>query len=117
MEIVQHQILGANLAKLDTEKLLQLIKFSVDYDKRYIISYQNFHGLYLLNRDKRLNSFFKDSIIIIDGMPLVLMGNILGYKLKKTNRLAWIDFIKPLIKLASDNNWSIFYLGTTEETA
>lgn len=117
MEIVKYRILDSDVAKLTLDGFLKLIENSVKSAKKTVIAYQNLHGLFLTYKNNRLEKFFRgDVVTIIDGMPLILMGKLLGHKLSKANRLAWIDFMDPLFSLAEENQWSIFYLGTTDET-
>lgn len=114
--IKTYDFLGINVAKLTTEKLFDIIHNCITNDRKLVIAYQNLHGLYLL-KNQNLYNFYndKDTITLIDGMSLVLIGKILKYDLNTKYRLAWIDFTQPLLTLAIRNKWRIFYLGSSED--
>jgi len=54
----------------------------------------------------------KAQIIHIDGMPLIYIGRLLDYKLQKFHRVTYVDWVRPLMKLAQDSGWRVFYLGS-----
>jgi len=50
--------------------------------------------------------------IMIDGMPLILIGRLLGKPFVRENRLTWLDEFPPLLARAADEGWRVFYLGS-----
>jgi len=116
-KIIRHRILGTNVVKLTTNGLLRLIEDAIKSANKTVIAYQNLHGIFLTYTDVHMEKFYDGNVItIIDGMPLILIGKMLGHDLSKANRLAWIDFMHPLFSLIKEKEWRVFYLGTTNET-
>lgn len=45
-------------------------------------------------------------------MPLVFMGKLLGYPLRRENRMTHLDWVPPILAQAAQKGWRVFYLGT-----
>ncbi len=84
-------------------------------DKKKFVSL-NLHGLYLQFKDHRLRSIQKNSIVRVDGMPIVFIAKILGYKsIKGDHRVTWMDWKDDFFKYVNYNGYRIFYLGSKQD--
>jgi N-acetylglucosaminyldiphosphoundecaprenol N-acetyl-beta-D-mannosaminyltransferase len=54
------------------------------------------------------------TFVHIDGMPLVLLCKMRGIAAKRSHRLTLIDWIWPLLSLAENKGWRVYYVGGTE---
>ncbi len=116
VNLTNYKLLGVEVNSFNLEGLLQIIGTFVYNKKRAIISSQNIHSIYIFHRNTFLQQLQRISIKRIDGMPIVYCGRLLGYPLKKDNRITWVDLIRPLMQRAADNKWKVFYLGADEAT-
>jgi len=105
-------LLGVEVDKLTFEELNYEIKEIIDNNQKRIIANHNLHSIYLILKEPALHEFWeKAHLTHIDGMPLIWWGKVLGYTLNSENRITYLDWIHPLLDIANDNNWKIFYLG------
>lgn len=106
------ELMGIKINDLTVNKLNIEIKKIIDADSKKFIAHHNLHSVYLINQDESLKRYWDKSYIThIDGMPLVWWAKILGYDLKRENRVTYLDWIYPLMNLANEGYWKIFYLG------
>lgn len=103
--------------KMLTE-LNALVERGVDERRKWIIANHNLHSLYLFHRQPELRQFYADvHWTHIDGMPLIALGRLYGYDLKRDQRVTYVDWMGPLLKLAAMKGWRVFYLGSSKGTA
>lgn len=80
--------------------------------ENYLIGYHNLHSLYVFHHDPSMRAFYsRANNVHIDGMPLVWLGNLFGYPLKRENRLTSLDWLEDLFALSEKHQWRIFLLG------
>lgn len=92
--------------------LNQSIATAIAQHARWIIAHHNLHSIYLYQRDPKMRAFYKRARIIhIDGMPLVYWGRVLGYPLRRDQRVTYVDWVHPLMAAAAAGGWRVFYLG------
>jgi N-acetylglucosaminyldiphosphoundecaprenol N-acetyl-beta-D-mannosaminyltransferase len=109
-------ILGAKVDALPIRQLNALITQAVAQKRRWIIANHNLHSLYVYHHDPRMRSFYqKSDFIHIDGMALILLGNLLGYSLHREHRVTYVDWLPALMSEAVQQQWRIFYLGSKPE--
>ncbi|WP_322487901.1 WecB/TagA/CpsF family glycosyltransferase [Chloroflexus sp.] len=106
-------LLGVVIDPFSIDHLNQCIATAIKQQKRWIIANHNLHSIYLYHRDQKMRQFYKKAHVIhIDGMPLIYWGRILGYKLKREQRVTYVDWIHPLMAMAAAEGWRVFYLGS-----
>jgi N-acetylglucosaminyldiphosphoundecaprenol N-acetyl-beta-D-mannosaminyltransferase len=67
-----------------------------------------------IQTDKKLKeSVINSDIVNADGMSILWAARFLGYKI--TNRVAGIDLMENLVRLAHEKNYSCFFLGAKEK--
>lgn len=105
-------LLNVQVDKLTIEDLNKIIEKIISDDRMEIIANHNMHSAYLCNNLPEIREFWnKAKKTHIDGMPLILWSKVLGYKLNSENRVTYLDWIHPLMKLADSKNYRVFYLG------
>lgn len=73
------------------------------------------HGVVESSRDaKVLRAHRSAGLVVPDGMPLVWLGKLTGYK--KTERVYGPDLFLELCRKAEAERWGVFLYGTTEKT-
>ncbi len=109
-------LLGIQVHQFNLHELLAFISNRIQQKEQAIIVSQNLHSVYFFHRNNFLKELQKVSIKRIDGMPIVYCGKMLGYPLKRDNRITWVDLMGPFMQEAANKNWKVFYLGADEAT-
>jgi len=105
--------LGITVNDLTKEGFHRLITVSIKKETPCLIGYHNLHSLYIYHHDRSFRQFYKHANFIhIDGMPLIFLGRLFGYPLKRSNRLAYLDLIQPLMMEAARQRWRVFFIGS-----
>jgi len=113
INVQSYTLLGVKVNPLSISDLNGLIAEAVQRGDRWIIANHNLHSIYLYHRDRKMRGFYaKADYVHIDSMPLVFLGRLLGYPLKKEHRVTYVDWTNPLIEAAATQGWRIFYLGS-----
>lgn len=108
----QINLLGVTVNPLTIQDLNQCIATSIAQQERWIIANHNLHSVYLYQRDPKMRAFYERAHIIhIDGMPLVYWARVLGYPVRREQRVTYVDWVHPLMAAAAEGGWRIFYLG------
>jgi N-acetylglucosaminyldiphosphoundecaprenol N-acetyl-beta-D-mannosaminyltransferase len=95
------------------EDYLQLIVRCITENRRVRILNHNMHGLYHYFTDARLREIYADSVVMIDGWWILAILKAHGYPVTSVNRMAWIDFIWPLLTFAERRRFRVFWLGNS----
>jgi N-acetylglucosaminyldiphosphoundecaprenol N-acetyl-beta-D-mannosaminyltransferase len=99
-------------------ELTGLVERGILNRRKWIIAHHNLHSLYLFHRQPRLREFYAGvRWIPIDGMPLIGLGRLYGYDLKREQRVTYVDWMDSLVELIAARGWRIFYLGSPKEVA
>lgn len=108
-----YQFLGVWVNALTIEDLNELVRQSVQRGERWLIANHNMNSLRLFHKDAKMQDFYARSAYIhVDGMPLIWLGRLLGYPLRREHRVTYADWIYPLMADAARSGWRIFYLGS-----
>lgn len=108
-----YNLLGVKVDALSIPELNLLIEESIEKNKKWIIANHNMHSLYLFHNDPRMQAFYaKAKYTHIDGMPLLLIGKLLGFPMKREQRVTYADWVWPLMAEAAHKGWRVFYLGS-----
>lgn len=112
-EFERYRLLGISTNALSILDLNQLIASAVNEGKKWIIANHNLHSIYIYHHDLEMRAFYAQADHIhIDGMPLILVGRLLGYPFVREQRVTYADWIWPLASDAAKYSWRIFYLGS-----
>ncbi len=108
-----YKLLGVQVDALSISELNALIEKSIQKNKKWIIANHNLHSLYLFHKNPKMQAFYaKAEYTHIDSMPLVFVGKLLGFPMKREQRVTYADWIWPLMEEAVDKGWRVFYLGS-----
>ncbi len=108
-----YKLLGVKVDALSIPELNLLIEESIEKKEKWIIANHNMHSLYLFHNDPRMQAFYaKAEYTHIDGMPILFIGKLLGFPMKREQRVTYADWVWPLMAEAADKGWRVFYLGS-----
>lgn len=99
------------------EQLHEIFTNVINKNGNLLVSSLNLHSLYLSNKNDFISKTLKNSIIHIDGTPILWLLRLYGIKLNSAYRITWVDWMKPFLELAAESNWKIFYLGASPGVA
>lgn len=112
------EFLGIRLNPLSRDQLNLLVQSSVESGEKRVFGHHNLHSLYLFHHDAKLRDFYRQSFVAhIDGMSLVFLARTLGLPASRTQRVTYVDWIRPLLGMADLNRWRVFYLGSRQGVA
>lgn len=107
------QLLGTRAHPLTVQQWNEVVARSIEAGRRTVVLSLNLHALYLLGREPRLMAAHRGAEYVrIDGMPVVGLARLLGASVRREHRVTWLDWIHPLLTLAEQRRWSVFYLGS-----
>lgn len=99
---------------LTMKETVQIIDNAIKEGKHIHHAVVNVAKIVKMQEDKELyNSIVNADIINADGMPIVWASRLLGKPLPE--RVAGIDLMQELIKLAYNRKYKIFFFGSKEE--
>src|SRR4029079_2825119 len=77
----------------------------------------NLHGLYVSHIDEEYDRLLQqpNTLVIVDGMPVVPLLRLLGHKVERRHRTTWLDWFTDALARAERENRSVFILGHTPE--
>jgi N-acetylglucosaminyldiphosphoundecaprenol N-acetyl-beta-D-mannosaminyltransferase len=111
-------MLGTRFDALTMSQLHEVIFDSVQSGNRRIIANHNLHSIYLFHHDLEMRDFYsKAHAIHIDGMSLVYLARIFGYRVQREHRATYLDWVWPLIVECVRYQWRVFYLGGKPDIA
>ncbi len=106
--------IGIPLDNISMSETLEKIDYAISSKKQIHHCVINAGKVVKMKNDKLLKeSVVSSDIINADGMSVVWAARFLGYKLKE--RVAGIDLMENLVKLAHEKNYSCFFLGAQQE--
>jgi len=106
-------LLGFKVNTLSDRGVVDLIRDAIAHHHQYVFGHHNSHSLYLSTRTPKMREFYAIAhYVLIDGMSLVLLGRMLGLRLKREHRATSLDFMPLLLPEALEGNWRIYYLGS-----
>lgn len=113
MKQLHYKLLGVQVNALSIPELNSLIAESISQNERWVIANHNLHSLYLYHHDSKMRAFYaKANYVHIDGMPLVWIGKMLGFSLKREHRVTYADWVWPLMEESAQKGWRVFYFGS-----
>jgi N-acetylglucosaminyldiphosphoundecaprenol N-acetyl-beta-D-mannosaminyltransferase len=111
--IPTYRLLGVTVDQLTTATLYEAIGEAIESPGRVVIANHNLHSIYLYHHDAKMRQFYgRARYVFIDGMPLVAVGRLLGYPLRREHRMTSIDWLRPLLPTAVRQGWRLFLLGS-----
>jgi N-acetylglucosaminyldiphosphoundecaprenol N-acetyl-beta-D-mannosaminyltransferase len=112
-QVPSYSMLGVRLDGLTTETLYAAITQAIQEGRPTVIGNHNLHSIYLYHHDAKMRRFYSQArYVFIDGMPLILLGRLLGYPLRREHRMTSIDWLRPMLPTAVAQGWRLFFLGS-----
>lgn len=106
------KFLGVGITPLTWDELHNVIAHTIYSGEKRTIANHNLHSIYLYAHNKIMKQYCDQSEwIYIDGMPLIILGRLLGYNLRFEQRVTFIDW-RPLFSEIHCRGWRVFYLGS-----
>lgn len=111
----RRELLGFFAHPGTVDDYLALLRRCVSRRERLCVYYHNQHTLYLYFRSESLRRCYAGAIVLADGMIVVFLGKLLGLPLGRDQRVTYVDFVMPLMRLARDAGWQVYHVGQPGE--
>jgi len=119
---LQATVFGATLHAMTLEDMHGLIGQATETGSKCLIAHHNLHSLYLLHRESHqgttseFHRFYERAHFTnIDGMSLVLLARLLGYRVNRSHRFTYSFTIRLTLEQAQLHGWRVFYVGSSAE--
>jgi N-acetylglucosaminyldiphosphoundecaprenol N-acetyl-beta-D-mannosaminyltransferase len=110
---ISMSLLGIEVDAITQAELTAEIARIIERGERRIIANHNLHSVYLNARHRPMQVFYRKAHRIhVDGMPLVFLGKLFRQPIGLEHRVAYLDWVAPLMQRAVDQKWRVFYLGS-----
>jgi N-acetylglucosaminyldiphosphoundecaprenol N-acetyl-beta-D-mannosaminyltransferase len=110
--------LGLTLQPKSMLEMNDLVEQGIRERQKWIIANHNLHSVYLFHKHAKLREFYANAhCTYVDGMPLVALGRLYGYRLQREQRVTNADWMGPLMGLAAEKGWRVFNLGSPKDVA
>lgn len=106
-----HRLLGFRVNPGTIEDYIALVADTVGNRRKETVFYHNLHSLYSYFRSNELRRCYDKATILVDGMPIIWLLKLMRFSAERDQRVTYVDFIWPLLKAASDNNWKVYHVG------
>lgn len=107
-----YKVLGVRISALAKAEWIEVVRGAIADRSRAILISQNLHSAFLCRKHPDLAAFQSGADVVrIDGMPLVFVSRLLGLPVHRKHRAGFMDVLPDLLSTASDEGWSIFYVG------
>jgi N-acetylglucosaminyldiphosphoundecaprenol N-acetyl-beta-D-mannosaminyltransferase len=114
----RYQLLGVSMQLLTIDDLEDAIAAAIATQQRWLIANHNLHSAYLSHRGKRFRRIIESAPLIhIDGMPLILLGRLVGLPFERRHRTTYADWVHRLMADSAQHGWRVFFLGSREGVA
>jgi N-acetylglucosaminyldiphosphoundecaprenol N-acetyl-beta-D-mannosaminyltransferase len=112
MKIGTFNLLGLQIQTLSKLELVSIVSEAVQKRARAIVGNHNLHSLYVCFNEPRMRAFYSLSDYThIDGMSIVVLGQLLGLPFERKHRTGYMDLLPDLAKEAAKRDWRVYYLG------
>lgn len=105
--------LGIRIHNFSMVECVKIIDFCVQQKTTKLVFTPNTDHLRLMQKNKAFHhSYLSADLLVPDGMPIVWLSKILTPKLKE--RVAGVDLVFQLCKLANEKGYSVLFIGGPE---
>jgi N-acetylglucosaminyldiphosphoundecaprenol N-acetyl-beta-D-mannosaminyltransferase len=110
--------LGLTIQPRSMCEMNKVVEEGIRERRKWIVANHNLHSVYLFHKHLKVREFYaRAHWTYLDGMPLVALGRLYGYPLQREQRVTNADWTRPLMELAANNGWRVFYLGSRKQVA
>jgi len=104
---------GIRVQAITARGLLAIISEAVLHQAKYVVANHNTHGLYSWHNNLEMRKLHaRADFIHIDGLPLIPLFRLFGFRLTRKHRVAYMEFLPLLATEAVKRGWRIYYLGS-----
>ena len=109
----RYHLMGVPVDPLRQEEIERLFCESVKQQRRVILANVNLHALYCADQSAGMRTLLagSETIVQIDGMPIVWLGRTKGADVGADCRLTHIDLLPPLLRLCAAHGWHVAFVG------
>jgi N-acetylglucosaminyldiphosphoundecaprenol N-acetyl-beta-D-mannosaminyltransferase len=109
-------LLGIDVDIVTPDEVMEIIQERIGHPSPTVIVNHNLHSVYLAHKYPQMRALYAQADLIeIDSTPLIMWGRLLGHKLSTRHRSTYLDFRDTFWKLAEDNQWRVFHVGSRPE--
>lgn len=104
--------LNIRVTPLSDKEVAQVATDAIYSGRHIVIANHNLHSVYLSMHDHAMKSFYECAPYVhVDGMALIILGNLMGIRLRRIHRATSLDFMPMLLPIMVQEGWRLFYLG------
>ena len=107
----RHELLGFAANPGSLEDYLAFLVARIGAREKCTVLYHNLHSLYSYFTDPQLRRDYAGATVLVDGMPVIWLMRALGVPVTRDDRLTYVDFVLPMMRLAARNGWRVFHVG------
>jgi len=118
-DFIEVELMGDTFKTSNEDNFNILIKTHIarNNSETLLLAHYNLNSLSnSLSNQEFQNYYNKVEYAWIDGMPIIFMLKILGYKVPTNWRLTFLDWQHSFFFMANQLKWKVYILGSTEET-
>ena len=101
------------VSNVNWNETYSFIKKAITNNEKHYIAVLNANKIYLARQNQWLNEYFDNSSIILPENAINIIQYLCNRPLKAWN-MGGVEFMQKALNSASLNNWSIYFLGSTE---
>lgn len=111
------ELFGYRLHPLTGDEVIDQVSLAVGQRRRLIMANLNVHGMAMMYHSAGMTRLLSqpDSMVMIDGMPVLFLANMRGANLPRDKRATSLDFYDQLFATGVDQGWQFAYVGSTQD--
>lgn len=111
-------VFGFKLNPMEQDEFLDFVSWHIAHRQRALITHLNMHGLAMMYESVAMSRLMRrrETVVTVDGMSLILLSRLAGYRLTAKNRVTSLDYIDGMLHRSVAAGWNIYYIGGKAET-
>lgn len=112
-------IAGVPVDVVGRREIIAMFDHAVNYQTPFVLANLNLHGLYCALTSSAMGTLLvnKNTIVHIDGTPIVWAAKLAGIEVPADARNAHIDLIPELLELCAARDWPVVIVNSDEAGA
>lgn len=110
-------ILGFRFHPMTKEDVVSAIRNHVSAGSRMVMGNLNLHGMAMMFSSAGMRRLLSasETLVMIDGMPIVWLARVFGMKITRAHRMTSLDYFDDMFKLGARERWRFDYVGSTPD--
>lgn len=105
-------IMGHRCDFIQAPTALRRIIAAAERRQRRVVAHLNVNGMVRSIESEPMQRLYRFAdMTLIDGLPLVWWGRLLGFRTLRRHRVSWLDYLDFILKHASARGWKVCHLG------